>query len=209
MQNWIYENKRYKDWFRANGRPEPLGVSISWKIYKENLRENVRKSRIFQSIFRITETISKYLSFCLKELSLCHKLWFSNPATSLQSDTVKELSFCHKLWFSYPYILSFQCRTPKIFQTMNYFRSNNDSLKYHRLTPSCCIYIAIWKSEFLVCKFIRIRKWVCGINSVSLRNWEISHKLLAGHNLVLIERYLKRCLNSEHDIIQWSPKPLE
>jgi len=172
--------------FRANGRPEPLGVSISWKIYKENLRENVRKSRIFQSIFRITETISKYLSFCLKELS-----------------------FCHKLWFSYPYIFAFQCRRPKIFQTMNYFWSNNDSLKYHRLTPSCCIYIAIWKSEFLVCKFIRIRKWVCGINSVSLRNWEISHKLLAGHNLVLIERYLKRCLNSEHDIIQWSPKPLE
>ena len=149
MQNWIYENKRYKDWFRANGRPEPLGVSISWKIYKEILRENVRKSRIFHSIFRITETISKYLSFCLKELSLCHKLWFSNPATSLQSDTVKELSFCHKLWFSYPYIFAFQCRRPKIFQTMNYFRSNNDSLKYYRLKPSCCKEIAIWKSEFL------------------------------------------------------------
>ena len=99
----------------------------------------------------------------------------------------KELSFCHKLWFSYPYIFAFQCRRPKIFQTMNYFRWNNDSLKYHRLTPSCCKYIAIWKSEFLVCKFIRIRKWVCGKNAVSLRNWEISHKFLAGQNIVLIE----------------------
>ena len=61
----------------------------------------------------------------------------------------KELSFGHKLWFSYPYIFSFQCRRPKIFQTMNYFRSNNDSLKYLRLTPPGCKDIAIWKSEFV------------------------------------------------------------
>jgi len=32
---------------------------------------------------------------------------------------------------------------------MNYFRSNNDSLKYYRLKPSCCKEIAIWKSDIL------------------------------------------------------------
>ena len=32
---------------------------------------------------------------------------------------------------------------------MNYFRSNNNSLKYQRLTPSGCKDIAIWKSEFV------------------------------------------------------------
>ena len=29
---------------------------------------------------------------------------------------------------------------------MDYFRSNNDSLKYQKLTPSGCKDIAIWKS---------------------------------------------------------------
>jgi len=33
---------------------------------------------------------------------------------------------------------------------MNYFRSDNNSLKYQRLTPSRCKDIAIWKSEFVV-----------------------------------------------------------
>ena len=49
----------------------------------------------------------------------------------------KEFSFCHKLEFSNPYILAFQCQEPKIFQTMNYIRSNNNSLKYQMLTPDC------------------------------------------------------------------------
>ena len=33
------------------------------------------------------------------------------------------------------------------FQTMNHFRSNNNSLKYQRFTPSGCKDIAIVKSE--------------------------------------------------------------
>ena len=37
----------------------------------------------------------------------------------------------------------------EIFQTMNYFRSNNDSLKYQRLTPSGCKDMTIGKSEFV------------------------------------------------------------
>ena len=38
--------------------------------------------------------------------------------------------------FSYHYIFAFECRRPYIFQTMNHFRSNNDSLKYQRFTAS-------------------------------------------------------------------------
>ena len=33
---------------------------------------------------------------------------------------------------------------------LNYFRSNNNSSKYQRLTPSGCKVIVIWKSEFVV-----------------------------------------------------------
>ena len=44
----------------------------------------------------------------------------------------KELSFCHKLWFSNFNIVATQCRRLLIFQTMNAIRSNNVSLKYQR-----------------------------------------------------------------------------
>ena len=62
---------------------------------------------------------------------------------------IKELSFCHKLWFSYPYIFATQCRRTLIFQTMNHVRPNNLSLKYHRFAPSGCKDIQIRKFEFV------------------------------------------------------------
>ena len=43
---------------------------------------------------------------------------------------VKELSFCHKLWFSNPYMFKTQCCRPLKFQTMKSVRLNNLSLKY-------------------------------------------------------------------------------
>ena len=49
---------------------------------------------------------------------------------------IKELSFCHKLYFSNLYIFATQCRRPVIFQTMNSVRPNNLSLKYQRFTSS-------------------------------------------------------------------------
>ena len=50
------------------------------------------------------------------------------PPYSLALLTRKELSLCHKLWFSNAYIFATQCRRPQIFQTMNSVRSNNLSL---------------------------------------------------------------------------------
>ena len=49
---------------------------------------------------------------------------------------VKELSLCHKLWFSNYYIFGTKCCSSQIFQTMNSVRSNNLSLKYQRFTTS-------------------------------------------------------------------------
>ena len=46
----------------------------------------------------------------------------------------KELSFCHKLWFSNFNIVATQCRRPLIFQTMNGIRSNNVNLIYQKFT---------------------------------------------------------------------------
>ena len=61
----------------------------------------------------------------------------------------KELSLCHKLRFSNPVICTTQSRRPLIFQTMNSVRSNNLSLKYQRFTPSSCRDIVIRKFKFV------------------------------------------------------------
>ena len=61
----------------------------------------------------------------------------------------KELTLCHKLWFSNPYIFGFQRRKPLIFQTMTFDRSKNISLKYQRFTTLASKDIGIRKSEFV------------------------------------------------------------
>ena len=61
-----------------------------------------------------------------------------------------ELSLCHKLWFSNPYIFTTPCRRPYIFQTMSSVRSNNTSLKYQSFTLSDCKDIGIIKFEFVI-----------------------------------------------------------
>jgi len=68
---------------------------------------------------------------------------------ALRLYSAMELSLCHKLWFSNPYILATQCRRPKLFQTMNTSRSNNLNLKYKRFTKSGCKDIGIKKLEFV------------------------------------------------------------
>ena len=35
-----------------------------------------------------------------------------NWRTTEKKSISKELSFCHKIWFSYPYIFAFQCQRP-------------------------------------------------------------------------------------------------
>ena len=59
------------------------------------------------------------------------------------------MSLCHKLRFSNPHIFVAQCRRPKIFQTMNSGRSNNQSLKYQRLRPSSYQDLGIRKFELV------------------------------------------------------------
>jgi len=61
----------------------------------------------------------------------------------------KELSLCNKVWFSNPYIFGFQCRRPLIFQTMSSVRSNNLSLKRQIFTILGLKDIGIRKSEFV------------------------------------------------------------
>ena len=62
---------------------------------------------------------------------------------------IMELSLCHKLWFSNPYIFGFQHRKALTFQTMTFVRSNNISLKYQRFMTSGSKDIRIRKSEFV------------------------------------------------------------
>ena len=61
----------------------------------------------------------------------------------------KELSFCHKLYFSNLYIFAIQCRRPLIFQTMNSVIPNNPSLKYQGFASSDCKDIGIKQFKFV------------------------------------------------------------
>ena len=54
--------------------------------------------------------------------------------SDLEQEPVKELSFCHKLYFSNLFIFATQCRRPLIFQTMNSVTPNILSLKYQWFT---------------------------------------------------------------------------
>ena len=65
----------------------------------------------------------------------------------------KELSLRYKLRFSNPYIFVAQCRRPLIFQTINSGRSNNQSLKYQRFTPTSCKDIGIRKFELVTISY--------------------------------------------------------
>ncbi len=61
----------------------------------------------------------------------------------------KELSLCHKLWFSNHHIFGFQRRKPLTFQTMTSVRSNYISLKYLICTKLGSKDIRIINSEFV------------------------------------------------------------
>ena len=61
----------------------------------------------------------------------------------------KELSLCHKLWFSNPYISVTQCCRHYIFQTMNPVRLDIQSLKNQTFTLSGCTYKEIGKLKFV------------------------------------------------------------
>ena len=67
--------------------------------------------------------------------------------------------FDKKFWFLNLYIFLYRCRRPFTFQTMNFVRSNNLSLKYPRDIPSGCTHIGISKfkcvakAQFLSCYY--------------------------------------------------------
>ena len=61
----------------------------------------------------------------------------------------KELTLCHKLWFSNPNIFGTQCRKPLIFQTYIFWSNKSHSLRFQRFTTSKSKDIGIRKSEFV------------------------------------------------------------
>ena len=67
----------------------------------------------------------------------------------IYSLAAKELSLCHKFWYSSPYIFATKCSRPVIFQTINSVRSNSLGLKYKSFTPSGCKDKGIINIEFV------------------------------------------------------------
>ena len=66
----------------------------------------------------------------------------------IEKTFAKELTLCHKLWFSNPNIFGTQCRKPLIFQTYIFWSNKSHSLKYQRFTTLESKDIGIRKSEF-------------------------------------------------------------
>ena len=68
---------------------------------------------------------------------------------------LNELSLCFKIWFSDPKVLATQCHKFWILQAKNSVRSNNLSLKYQRFSTSVCKDIGfikkfVTKSQFIL-----------------------------------------------------------
>jgi len=85
---------------------------------------------------------------------------------------IKELTLCNKLWFSNPYIFGFLRRKPLKFQTMTFVRSKNIGLKYQRFTTLCSKDIGIRKSEFVAkSQFLSLF-----VFTVKICNWKGSNK---------------------------------
>ena len=61
----------------------------------------------------------------------------------------KELSLCHKLWFSNPNIFGTHCRKPLIFQTYIFRSNKSHSLKFQIFTKLESKDIGIRKLEFV------------------------------------------------------------
>ena len=61
----------------------------------------------------------------------------------------KELTLCHKLWFSNPNICGTRCRKPWIFQTYIFWSNKSHSLKFQRFKKLESKDIGIRKSEFV------------------------------------------------------------
>ena len=75
----------------------------------------------------------------------------------------KELTLCHKLWFSNPNIFGTQCRKPLIFQTYIFWSNKSHSFKFQRFTTLESKNIGIRKSEFVAkSQFLSVKSgsWV-------------------------------------------------
>ena len=97
----------------------------------------------------------------------------------------KELTLCHKLWFSNPNIFGTQCRKPLIFQTYIFWSNKSQSLKFQRFTTLESKDIRIRKSEFvaksqfLYKDFINVSNYLCFLsyNTIFLKELSPGHKL--------------------------------
>ena len=107
---------------------------------------------------------------------------------------IKEFTLCHKLWFSNPNIFGTQIRKPLIFQAYIIWSNKSHSLKFQRFTTLESKDIGIRKSEFVTkSQFLyrslihknqfqssagsNFKHWIQSLNCVSYLNpgWNFKH----------------------------------
>ena len=90
---WIYHNQFYL----INAQTTQTHEALIWKtIYRKKFKVKITNKSFFKN--------TKEIWFCTKKSDPAHK--------------IKDLSFCHKLWFSNTFIVATRCRRSLIFQTM-------------------------------------------------------------------------------------------
>ena len=106
----------------------------------------------------------------------------------------KELSLCHKLWFSKTYIFATQWRRSKIFQTMNSIRLNNLSLQYHFVAKICFIrtFELVEKTDFHCSD-----SWMVGFVPVDIlqKKSRTRHRAIFCIKICILSTFDHCCLN--------------
>ena len=122
---------------------------------------------VFLASYRLMfQTIQLWFYLQVKCFRFCTRLYVPDYMLQIICSWLyasEELTLCHKLWFSNPNIFGTQCRKHLIFQTYIFWSNKSHSLKFLRFTTLESKDIRIRKSEFvakrqfLLCQVIRSR----------------------------------------------------
>ena len=117
---------------------EHFGGWVTKNVFIRRCKNQAKTLNMIQNEFiTIFINFNGGLILLIRKTFIVEGLWHVRVGEDHQDPKIfeKDLSLCHKLRFSNPWIFANWWRKPLIFQTINSVRPNNLSLKYQRFTP--------------------------------------------------------------------------
>jgi len=117
---------------------EHFGGWVTKNVFIRRCKNQAETLNMIQNEFKtIIINFNGGLILLIRKTFIVEGLWHVRVGEDQQDPKIfeKDLSLCHKLRFSNPWIFANWWRKPLIFQTINSVRPNNLSLKYQRFTP--------------------------------------------------------------------------